>query len=160
MFCLPHRQALRDNLLGKLDSTFLGWHGKDGASVTSSQQALLHHILNLTGKIHESQRVCDCRTRLRKNPGKTLLGQSLRLKKLLVALCLFNGRQVCTLQVFNEGKLKHLVIIDFTNNCRNLLESRQLASLVATLACNNLELVALLANKNWLKHTILLYRVS
>ncbi len=64
------------------------------------------------------------------------------------------------MQVLNEGKLKHLVIINFTNNCRNLLESRQLASLVATLACNNLVLVALLANKNWLKHTILLYRVS
>ena len=69
---------------------------------------------------------------------QAFLCQLVNLHQPLICMCFFNGCQFLTLQIFNEGSRRRLMIIHLPNHCRNPVQPQFFYRTQSAFACNQL----------------------
>src|SRR5690606_34226274 len=78
------------------------------------------------------------------------------LDQLRVAKCFFQRIEVGSLNVLNDGKLKRFLVIDVTNDDRNIMKPCTLRSAPATLTGDQLKNIGVIrrTHQEWRHHTL------
>lgn len=87
--------------------------------MTFSDHPFLQCFLHFGRQLQKPQFVGDGRLPFSQLLREAFLCQLVNLHQPLICMCFFNGCQFLTLQIFNEGSRRRLMIIHLPNHCRN-----------------------------------------
>ena len=136
---IAHRHAL---LRDRLRENNRIRRGNQGTRVSSRQASIRQHVADRIGKLQQPKAVGHMTTALADDLTQIILGVAMLGNQLLIAKRFFEGIEVGTLDVFDNGKFESSPVIDITDNDRNLDEPGQLGRTPTAFAGNDLEAVS------------------
>ena len=100
--------------------------------------AATHKVLNFVRKCQKAHHVCDVTAAFSKCLSQFFLSMAKPINELSITLRFFHGVEIGTLDVFDDGDLQNLDVIEITDHDRQFMKLNLLCRTPAPFACNNL----------------------
>jgi hypothetical protein len=118
-----HGQTARDNFMAQVNLAVVIGQSLEKLGMARANLLSSDRILYFTGQLEQANEIGDGRARQAEPRCQLFVGQSEAIQVFLETLCFLNGIEVGALDVFDKGRLQHLLIIEVDHADRHRIQA-------------------------------------